>query len=72
MIVCDPKVMLGKPVIAGSRVTVEAILEKLALGASRAEILRAYPHISDTDIGDSLAFAAASLSATKLFTTPSV
>jgi len=43
MIVSNPHVMMGKPVIAGTRVTVELILEKLAAGESIQQILDAYP-----------------------------
>lgn len=46
LIVSNPKVMLGKPVIRGTRITVELILEKFAAGHTEADILLAYPHIS--------------------------
>jgi uncharacterized protein (DUF433 family) len=49
-IVSDPKVMLGKPVIKGTRITVEIILKKMAEGASKKEIIGMYPHLSDEDI----------------------
>lgn len=52
MIVSNPKVMLGKPIVAGTRVTVEAILEKLAAGMSVASILEAYPHLRSLDVTD--------------------
>lgn len=39
----NPRIMLGKPVIRGTRVTVEIILRKFGEGASEAEILEAYP-----------------------------
>ena len=39
LIVCDPKVMMSKPVIAGTRITVELLLEKLAAGETVLEIL---------------------------------
>ncbi len=42
-IVSDPKVMMGKPVIAGTRITVEIILEKLAAGETPEQILEAHP-----------------------------
>jgi uncharacterized protein (DUF433 family) len=42
-VVVDPKVMLGKPVIKGTRITVERILRKLGEGASEQELLDAYP-----------------------------
>jgi uncharacterized protein (DUF433 family) len=49
-IAVDPDVMLGKPVIRGTRITVELILRKLSEGASEAELLEAYPHLTATDI----------------------
>jgi uncharacterized protein (DUF433 family) len=60
-IVSDPKVMLGKPVIVGTRVTVELLLEKLAAGESSEQILRAYPHLPSGSIHAALAYAAAVL-----------
>jgi uncharacterized protein (DUF433 family) len=54
----DPSVMLGKPCIRGSRITVELILQWLAAGRTPTEITEAYPHISDEDIRAALAFAA--------------
>jgi uncharacterized protein (DUF433 family) len=57
-ITADPKIMLGKPCIKGTRITVELILRKLGAGRSFAEIVEAYPHLSDDDIRAALAFAA--------------
>ncbi|MDP2832518.1 MAG: DUF433 domain-containing protein [Pseudomonadota bacterium] len=60
-IVSDPAVMMGKPVIQGTRVTVESILERLASGESETQVLRAYPRLCHEDILAALAFAAHSL-----------
>ena len=49
-IVVDPKVMLGKPVIRGTRITVEIILEKRAAGLSAKQILQEYPRLRTDDI----------------------
>jgi uncharacterized protein (DUF433 family) len=49
-IAIDPKVMLGKPVIRGTRVTVELILRKLGEGATSQELLEAYPHLTEHDL----------------------
>jgi uncharacterized protein (DUF433 family) len=49
-IACDPKVMVGKPVINGTRLTVEYILNLLAHGASAAEILDEYEGLAPEDI----------------------
>ncbi len=49
-IVSDPKIMLGKPVIKGTRITVELILKKLSEGMTIEELLEAYPHLKKEDI----------------------
>jgi uncharacterized protein (DUF433 family) len=54
----DPAVMLGKPVIRGTRITVELILRKLAEGATEADLLDAYPRLERPDILAVLAYAA--------------
>ncbi len=54
----DPAVMMGKPCIKGTRITVELILRKLGSGRSFADILDAYPHLTDEDLRAALAFAA--------------
>jgi uncharacterized protein (DUF433 family) len=46
----NPKVMLGKPVIRGTRVTVELILRKLGEGATHQDLLAAYPHLTEHDL----------------------
>jgi uncharacterized protein (DUF433 family) len=50
--------MMGKPTIAGTRITVESILERLAAGESQEQILVANPRLSPDDIRAALAFAA--------------
>ena len=50
LIVSDPAVMMGKPVIAGTRITVELILETLAQGGTIEYLLDGYPRISEEDI----------------------
>lgn len=64
-ITTDPAVMLGKPCIKGTRITVELILRWLSEGRSFAELLEAYPHISENDIKAALAFAADSVGTKK-------
>jgi uncharacterized protein (DUF433 family) len=46
----DPKIMFGKPVIKGTRIPVELILEKIALGESIEYLLQAYPRLTQEDI----------------------
>jgi uncharacterized protein (DUF433 family) len=57
----NPQVLLGKPVIRGTRIPVELILRKLGEGATEAELLEAYPRLKRGDIQAALAYAADSL-----------
>lgn len=58
LIVSDPSIMMGKPVIVGTRITVELILEKLAAGETVEQILDAHPRLTKEAIQEALAFAA--------------
>lgn len=53
-----PDVMLGKPVVRGTRVTVEQVLRECALGLTAQQIVDQYPGLLQTDIAAALAFAA--------------
>lgn len=57
----SPVIMMGKPVIRGTRITVELILRKLAEGASEGELLQDYPHLTREDIRAAVAYGAASV-----------
>ena len=57
-IVSNPKVMMGKPVIAGTRMPVEIILEKLASGETIEQVLQAHPRLTPISINAALGFAA--------------
>jgi len=57
----NPKVMLGKPVIRGTRITVELILRKLSEGATEADLMDAYPRLAQEDIRAAIAYAADTL-----------
>ena len=57
----DPKVLGGKPVFIGTRISVEMILEEMGAGDGEAEILKSYPHLTAGHIRAALAFAAESL-----------
>lgn len=59
----NPKVMMGKPVIAGTRITVELILEKLAAGETIEQLLEAHPRLTKQAVLAALAFAAQALRA---------
>jgi uncharacterized protein (DUF433 family) len=49
-IISDKEILLGKPVIKGTRISVEFILERLANGWTEEKILRSYPHLKNEDI----------------------
>jgi uncharacterized protein (DUF433 family) len=57
-IVVDPKVMVGKPVIRGTRIPVELLVRMVAQGIAETEILREYPHLEVEDIRAALTYAA--------------
>lgn len=57
----NPEVMLGKPVIRGTRIPVELLLRKLSEGASEEELLDAYPRLRREDIRAAVAYAADTL-----------
>jgi len=58
LIQSDPSVMMGKPVVAGTRVTVEIILEKLAAGETVEQLLDAHPRLTRGGVSAALDFAA--------------
>jgi uncharacterized protein (DUF433 family) len=58
MSVSDPKVMMGKPVVAGTRVTVDLILEKLGSGESIEAVLESHPRLTREGVLAALRFAA--------------
>jgi uncharacterized protein (DUF433 family) len=60
-IVINPKVMVGKPVIRGTRITVEHIMRELATGITPEEMLRLYPQLAAEDIQAAHAYVAARL-----------
>jgi uncharacterized protein (DUF433 family) len=54
----NPKIMMGKPVIRGTRIPVELVLRKLGEGASTTDLLDAYPNLTLEDIRAAMLFAA--------------
>jgi uncharacterized protein (DUF433 family) len=54
----NPKVMMGKPVIRGTRITVELILRKLGDGATQADLIEAYPRLTRRDINAAIGYVA--------------
>jgi uncharacterized protein (DUF433 family) len=70
LIVSDPKVMMGKPVVTGTRITVELILDKLAAGETVAQILASHPRLTEESIRAALAFASQALKADVVYPLP--
>jgi uncharacterized protein (DUF433 family) len=58
LIISDPAIMMGKPVVRGTRITVELILEKLSAGETIEQILESHPRLSQEAVKEALAFAA--------------
>jgi uncharacterized protein (DUF433 family) len=63
LIQSDPSVMMGKPVVAGTRITVELILEKLAAGETIEQVVEAHPRLTKEAVYAALDFAAQALHA---------
>ena len=63
----NPQVMFGKPVIKGTRLTIEIILEKLAYGESEENIIGEYPFLKRADIKAALLYAAKTVSPEEVF-----
>jgi uncharacterized protein (DUF433 family) len=69
LISSDPKIMTGKPTVAGTRITVELILEKLAAGETVEQILSEHPRLTAASIRAAIAFAAEALGADVVYPT---
>ena len=69
-IVVDPSVLLGKPVIKGTRLAVEFVIELLAHGWTEAEILEQYPGVTREDIQACLFYASAVLQEERVYPLP--
>jgi uncharacterized protein (DUF433 family) len=63
LITSDPRVMMGKPTVTGTRITVELILDKLAAGETMEQILSAHPRLTPQAIRAAISFAAEALRA---------
>lgn len=63
----DSKVMVGKPVIRGTRIPVELIVRMLAQGIPESDVLREYPRLRPDDIRAALAYAAQALANEDVF-----
>jgi len=69
-ITSDPDIMMGKPVVAGTRITVESILERLAAGEAVEDLLVAHPGLTADAARAALAFAAEILRADVVYPVP--
>jgi uncharacterized protein (DUF433 family) len=69
-IAVDPEIMVGKPVIRGTRIPVELIVRLLGQGASEEEILADYPRLQPDDIRAALSYAASVLAREEIFPLP--
>lgn len=69
-IIIDPKVLVGKPVIKGTRLAVEFVIDLLAQGWNEQEIMRNYPGITREDIQACLAYASETLKIEKVYSLP--
>jgi uncharacterized protein (DUF433 family) len=69
-IVVDPKVLVGKPVIKGTRIAVEFLLELLAEGWTYEQIVKNYPRLTGEDIQAALHYAAETLKQERLYPLP--
>lgn len=67
LIVSDPAVMMGKPVVTGTRLTVEHILDELAAGTPTEQLLTAHPRLTSEAISAALAYAARVLRAETVY-----
>ena len=65
----DPKVLVGKPVIKGTRIAVELVLDLLAAGYTSEQIRKQYDHLTAEDIQACLAYAREVVGAERMFTT---
>jgi uncharacterized protein (DUF433 family) len=70
LIQSNPAVMMGKPVIVGTRVTVELILEKLAAGETIEQIINAHPRLTKEAVLAAIGFAAQALKADVIYPVP--
>jgi len=66
-----PDIMMGKPVVSGTRVTVECILERLAAGETVEEIVEEHPRLTREAVLAAIEFAAAALRADVVYPVPS-
>lgn len=69
-IATDPEIMTGKPIIKGTRITVEFVLKLLAQGTGMEEILKEYPHLKKEDIYAAIEYATEVIAEEKVYPLP--
>lgn len=69
-IVVDPKVLVGKPIIKGTRISVELVIDLLARGYTRDQIIQQYDHLTPDDVQACLAYASDMLRSEKVYALP--
>jgi len=69
-ITVDPKVLVGKPIVKGTRISVEFVIDLLARGWTTEQILKEYDHLAPEDIQACLAYASEMLKTERVYVTP--
>lgn len=69
-IVIDPAVLVGKPIVKGTRISVELVIDLLARGYTHAQVVQQYDHLSNDDIQACLGYAADVLQSEKVYALP--
>ncbi len=69
-IVIDPKILVGKPVIKGTRIAVELVIDLLARGYTQDQIIGQYDHVTTADIHACLAYASETLRSERVYALP--
>ncbi len=69
-ITVDPKVLVGKPIVKGTRIAVEFVIDLLARGWTTEQILKEYDHLTPDDIQACLAYASEMLKTERVYVTP--
>lgn len=64
-IISDPQIFGGKPIIAGTRISVELLLDRLASGMTTQEILNDYPHLNANQIDAAISYAKKAVTQTR-------
>jgi len=69
-ITVDPQILVGKPVVKGTRIAVEFVIDLLAKGWTTEQVLKEYDHLTPEDIQACLAYASETLTSERVYVTP--